>query len=90
MIKKICTLFAILWLCLSTNAQINSIVLGRPTDTSITVSVLFNSSMQFYIEYGTATGNYSFSTTSISHLLNVPDEVAVSYTHLTLPTTSRV
>jgi hypothetical protein len=75
MIKKICALFAILWLCLSTNAQINSIVLGRPTDTSITVSVLFNSSMQFFIEYGTATGNYSFSTTSINHSLNVPDEV---------------
>jgi hypothetical protein len=75
MIKKICSLFAISWLCLSTNAQINSIVLGRPTDTSITVSVLFNSSMQFFIEYGTATGNYSFSTTSINHSLNVPDEV---------------
>ena len=36
------------------NAQTHNIVLGRPTDTSITASVMFDYATQYYLEYGTA------------------------------------
>ena len=41
---------------ISADAQAYSIILGRPTDTSITASVMFDNSMQYYIEYGVQSG----------------------------------
>jgi hypothetical protein len=50
-------------------------ILGRPTNTSITVSVLFNQKVDLYIEYGTTSGIYSYSTTPIVNTINTPDEI---------------
>lgn len=56
-------------------AQSPSVILGRPTDTSITASILFDQSVDFYLEYGTQSGNYPLTTNTISNTANVPDEV---------------
>ena len=44
------------------NAQLNSVILSRPTDTSITASVMFNQTSDFYMKYGSASGVYTDST----------------------------
>ena len=50
--------------------QNQSIILGRPTDVSITVSILFDQNVDFYFVYGTQSGNYTDSTTVISNVAN--------------------
>ena len=37
-------------------AQINSIILSRPTDTSMTANIIFEQVSDFYFRYGTAPG----------------------------------
>ena len=56
-------------------AQQQSIVLGRPTATSITASILFDQNMQYYLEYGTQSGTYAATSIVYSNVLNVPDEI---------------
>jgi len=56
-------------------AQTKSIILGRPTDTSITASVMFDQQMEYFLEYGTESGIYPNSTGIVSNSINVPDEV---------------
>jgi hypothetical protein len=56
-------------------AQTHSIILGRPTDTSITASILFDQNMNFYLKYGTQSGVYSDSTIVYNNVLDVPDEI---------------
>jgi hypothetical protein len=56
-------------------AQTHSIILGRPTDTSITASIMFDQNVQFYLEYGTQTGVYSSTTTTFTTVVNTPEEV---------------
>jgi hypothetical protein len=71
------------WLCflllvgLTTQAhgQLPNIILGRPTDTSITASVQFTQDLEFYLEYGTQTGTYNHTTPTINHSAIKPDEV---------------
>lgn len=43
-------------------------ILGRPTDNSITISVLFDKTNQVYFEYDTIPGKYSKSTTPFTAL----------------------
>jgi len=50
-------------------------ILGRPTDVSVTVSVLFDRAVDLYIEYGTASGVYPGSTPQLSNVINTPDEI---------------
>lgn len=59
----------------STNAQ--SIILGRPTDVSITASVLFYYNANFYFVYGTQPGIYTDSTIVLSNTANNPFEVDI-------------
>ena len=68
-------LFCAFWLPKHAQAQTNTIVLGRPTDTSITVSIQFSKDVDFYIEYGTSPGVYTKTTPTISHKSVKPDEV---------------
>ncbi len=76
---------ALLLCCTFSIAQINkSIVLGRPTDNSITASILFNQSMEYYIEYGTQQGIYPNSTLVFINSPTVPDEIDL--TNLTVNT----
>lgn len=58
-----------------TMAQDLSIVLGRPTDASITASILFHSGEEYYIEYGTSPGLYTVSTPLVVNVPGAPDEV---------------
>ena len=48
------------------SGQTYSIILGRPTDKSITLNILFDQNVNFYIEYGTSTSLYTKSTTTTS------------------------
>ncbi len=57
------------------NAQTYNEVLGRPTNNSITVSVMFNQVVNVYIEYGTVSGTYPNTTSTITSTLNTPDEI---------------
>lgn len=69
------TLFFLIFGYSISYAQTYNEILGRPTDTSITVSVLFNKLVDIYIEYGTQTGVYNEATTQITNLTNTPDEI---------------
>jgi len=52
-----------------------SVVLGRPTDKSITVSVLSSDQREVYIEYGTTSGRYTQKTTVIKLTADAPAEL---------------
>lgn len=56
-------------------AQSYSEILGRPTDTSITISVMFDQDMEVYWEYGTTSGNYTNTTNTVNVLDSVPVEM---------------
>jgi len=45
-------------------SQNYSIILGRPTDKSISISLLFDQNADFYIEYGTSSQTYNKSSSS--------------------------
>jgi len=52
-------------------------VLGRPTDNSISVSVLSPDDLEAYVEYGTAPGKYTGKTGTTTLKARVPVELAV-------------
>jgi hypothetical protein len=54
------------------SAQTFNEILGRPTDKSMTISVLFSEVVQVYVEYGTAQGAFSQSTATITSLPETP------------------
>lgn len=56
-------------------AQNNTIILGRPTDKSITASILFDQNADYFLEYGTQSGNYTKQSQTWSGVANTPDEV---------------
>lgn len=49
-----------------------TMILGRPTDTSITVSVLAGRDLEVYFEYGTASSSYTSQTDVNSIAVGVP------------------
>lgn len=57
------------------SAQSHTIILGRPTDRSVTASVLFDQQVSFAIEYGTMSGIYDVTTSTLTSVPSVPDEV---------------
>ena len=54
------------------SGQTYSLILGRPTDKSITINLLFDQNVNFYIEYGTTSGQYSKSTSTLTTIANIP------------------
>ena len=66
------------------SSQTYSIILGRPTDKSITASILFDQNVNFYIEYGTSPMLYTKVTSTISNSANIPN--AIEITNLTFNT----
>ncbi len=56
-------------------AQNYSIILGRPTDSSVTASVMFEQQVQFYLEYGTQSGIFTGNTVVYAAAVNTPVEV---------------
>jgi len=59
-------------------AQVFSEILGRPTDTSITMSILFDQKVDVYWEYGTGSGKFTNSTANYQANAEVPLEVDFS------------
>ena len=64
------------------NAQKLNIVLGRPTQNSITLSLLFDQNVDFYVEYGTQKGNYTLKSNSSSCQANIPLEFEIGRAHV--------
>ena len=59
-------------------AQNYTVVLGRPTDKSVTANVLFDQSVVLKVEYGSSSRVYSASTSEINLLANEPKAVVLS------------
>jgi hypothetical protein len=57
------------------NAQNYSAILGRPTDSTITISYLSDTATEVYWEYGTSPGNYSMNTPTANAVAKTPLEV---------------
>ncbi|MFZ4414750.1 MAG: metallophosphoesterase family protein, partial [Bacteroidales bacterium] len=55
-------------------AQNFSELLGRPTNTSITMNILFDQQVDVYWEYGTVSGVYPNSTSTFQAAMNLPLE----------------
>jgi hypothetical protein len=70
------TLF-LFFTALLTRAQTFTEILGRPTDHSVTVSVLFNQKVDLYIEYGTVTGVYPVATETRNSVPGTPDRIVL-------------
>jgi len=66
-------------------AQTYSEILGRPTDTSITISIMFNQSYEVYWEYGTSPEVY----TSVSNTFTTIDSLPLEVDFLNLTTNTR-
>lgn len=59
-------------------AQNYTEVLGRPTDTSITMNILFDKSVNVYWEYGLTTGSYTMNTPIYTTIADTPIEINFS------------
>ncbi len=60
------------------SAQTFNEILGRPTDTCITVSILFDSQVDTYIQYGILSGKYTDSTTVVTSVVGKPVVTKIS------------
>ncbi|MEI6753673.1 MAG: metallophosphoesterase [Paludibacter sp.] len=60
------------------SAQTFNEILGRPTDTSITASILFDTQVDTYIEYGVSSGNYTNSTPVVTSVVAQPVVTKIS------------
>lgn len=58
----------------SNNTNVN-ILLGRPTNTSITLNVFSSNNAEVYVEYGNNSSQLTNKTTSTTLLKNIPKEV---------------
>lgn len=65
-------------LLMHTALHAGSILLGRPTDQSITANVLFDQATEFYLEYGLQSGVYPVQTNSFLNATGVPREVVIT------------
>jgi len=66
---------AIIFYTNAVKAQTHSIILGRPTDVSITASIQFDYAVDCYLEYGTTSGVYTNTIPTFINTPNIPDEV---------------
>jgi len=58
-------------------SQKYSVLLGRPTDKTMTFSVLFDQNIEYYLEYGTQSGNYATKSIVYTENANVPQELDI-------------
>ena len=76
MIRKLVLFYCIL-LPFAAFSQERSIILGRPTDTTMTASIMFNQVQDYYLEYGTQSGIYPGTTPTLTSVANRPEEVVI-------------
>jgi hypothetical protein len=60
------------------SGQTYSIILGRPTQSSVTLSFLFDADSDFFIEYGVAKGNYPLKSSTYSLQAGKTSEILVT------------
>jgi hypothetical protein len=60
------------------NSQTYSIILARPTDKSITLSILFDQSVNFYIEYGSSSSDYTKYTATQTNTANITNNIEIT------------
>jgi hypothetical protein len=81
-------IYILLLLCLGINqlaqSQTYSIILGRPTDTSITASIMFDDVVQYKLMYGVNSNSYNLNSNSYTSSVDVPEEIDL---HNLLPNT---
>lgn len=75
---KFGTIWVALLLALSLKAQTFSEILGRPTDVSVTLNVLFDTQVNAYVEFGIAPGAYPDSTGVMSSNTGEPIEFLIA------------
>ena len=80
MVKKIAFLFTLIVELNSINAQniTQAEILGRPTNTSITVQAFFDASVEVSIQYGLTSANHPNQTPWQTFAANEPAEIVVS------------
>ena len=81
--------FLFVTLCLflfveKSTAQSYSEILGRPTDSSITMNAMFDQNLDVYWEMGTTSGNYTTTTSTYQVIDSIPLEI--DFTNLTTNT----
>jgi phosphodiesterase/alkaline phosphatase D-like protein len=54
-----------------------NILLGRPTDKSVTANIIPDQDVEFYIEYGPSSGSYSGQTDTFSATADEPIEIVI-------------
>lgn len=79
-LKQLLLLLLLLFANQNLLAQQKSIILERPTNTSITARILFDQNMQYYLEYGMQSGTYTNTTIVFNNVLNVPVEIGFPFT----------
>jgi len=62
-------------LSITAKSQTFTEILCRPTDTSMSVSILFSQVVTLYVEYGTVSGVYPNSTSQISSVYGIPNVI---------------
>ena len=81
------TVFILLLSCIFNSeiySQNYSIILGRPTDKSISISLLFDQNTDFYIEYGTSSQTYT--KTSTTYFISSNQTYTINLSDLTVNT----
>lgn len=73
--RKLFTIIFSIVLFYALPAQDFDIILGRPTNNSITISVLFTQNTSLQIQYGTTSGKYDKTTSKFNVQANVPSEI---------------
>ena len=59
-------------------------ILGRPTNVSVTMNILFDQPSEVYFEYGTSSGNYNLKTTTFTTTKATP--LVTDFTNLNVNT----
>ena len=62
----------------SAQQLLNSELLGRPTDNSVTVQLQFADSIEVRVQYGTSTGNYTQQTPWVIFRDSLPAEIVIN------------
>lgn len=70
----ILSIFLLLSSTTISSAQNFTEILGRPTDSTVTMSILFDQQVDVYWEYGTTSGVYSMSTSTYTTAVDTPLE----------------
>ena len=61
-----------------TAAPIFNILLGRPTDESVTANIIPNQDVEFYVEYGLSSGSYTGQTSTFNATADEPIEFVIN------------